>query len=140
MKKILIIFAMLIGLLLVVIFTNDKYQSKLSPQLTYDYNKSMLNNFYIDENGYVILKYNITVTNHSNKKLMFVMRTDLSKEIGLITEKLLIGYSDDTNFYGKFAIDPKSTQTYPVIFRSLNGDKKTKSDRLPPKDIIFTIQ
>lgn len=140
MRRKLTIFTLLIGVLFVVVFTTDKLHDKHPTELTYNYDASIFHTFFIDEKGYVVFNCDITVKNNSNKKQLFTMKADVSKEMGLTMGKFAFAYKDDSESYEVFEIEPNTEHTFPVKFKALSGNKKTKSDRLPPKDIIFILQ
>jgi hypothetical protein len=139
MKRKLMISASLILLLLVVVLTWSKYEEKQN-ELTYSYDESVFHDFTLDKTGYVIFRCDITVKNYSNKKQMFTMKADVSKEIGLTKDKFAFAFKDNSDSHEVFEIAPNTTQTYAVKFKALSGDRKTKVDRLPPKEVIFLPQ
>lgn len=126
-------------LLLVVALVWTHFEGKRN-ELVYVYDESTFHDFYIDETKYVIFNCDITVRNRSNTKMKFSMKADVSKDIGLTKESFAYVFDGNSQNYEVFDIAPNSKQTYKVMFKALLGDKRTKVDRLPPKEIIFTLQ
>jgi hypothetical protein len=133
------IFAFLSFLLLAVALVWTQFEGKQS-EFVYVYDESTFHDFSIDESGYVIFSCDITVRNHSNTKMKFTMKADVSKDIGLTKESFAYAFEGNSQNYEVFDIAPNSKQTYKVKFKALGGNKKTKVDRLPPKEIILTPQ
>lgn len=126
-----------IALLLVVVIAWTHFGGK-QRELVYVYDESILHDFWIDDSGYVIFKCDITIKSRSNTEMKFTMTADVSKDIGLTKEPFAYAFEGDSQNYEVYNIAPNSKQTYKVDFKALNGDKKTKMDRLPPKDVILT--
>jgi hypothetical protein len=106
--------------------------------LVYDIKESSHESFAIKD-GYVIVKDSITVRNPTKQDISFLMYADMSEDYGLVTEKTVPACEEETLKKQTFYIKAESIQSYPIYFKSNNGDKKTKYDRLPPKDIIFEV-
>lgn len=104
----------------------------------YVYDESILHDFWIDDSGYVTFNCDITIKNRSNTEMKFTMTADVSKDIGLTKETFAYSFKGDSQNYEVYNIAPNSKQTYKVEFKALNGDKKTKMDRLPPKEVILS--
>lgn len=108
-------------------------------ELVYVYDESIFHEFSIDDLDYVTFRCDITIRNRSNTEVKFYMTADVSKDIGLTKGKFAYSFEGESQKYNKvYTIAPNSTQTYPVKFKALSGDKKTKMDRLPPKEVILT--
>lgn len=136
-RKYLVISALSISLLLVVALVWTHFGGK-QRELVYVYDESTLHDFSIDDSGYVTFNCDITIRNQSNTEMKFTMTADVSKDIGLTKENFAYAFEGDSENYEVYNIAPNSKQTYKVKFKALNGDKKTKIDRLPPKDVILT--
>jgi hypothetical protein len=131
-KIIITVVLLVIILISIVLYVNDK------DQLIYVYKDSIHHGFYID-NGYVIFHDEIKIKNVTSKDLCFYMYADVSEDAGLVNESKATACYKDSLLKQTFIIKANSEQIFIVYFRVKAGDKKTKTDRLPPDNIDFEI-
>jgi hypothetical protein len=106
--------------------------------IIYDYKHSYHHEFY-SENGYVVFRTRVTLKNESSQDLHFYMYADVSEDYGLITENIATAYEKDSLVKKKFFIKAKSEAPFDIYFKAKQGEKDTKQNRLPPKDLLFEI-
>ena len=135
MKKRKYIFLLIILIVLIIFAIFNTFNKS---KLTYIRNESNLNTFYFQDNM-VIFDCDIIIKNNTKKDIEFYMDADISNELGLTKDSIAIGYNKNTK-KRVFFIEENSQKNFEVEFKALKGDKKEKSNRLPPKDIIIKIK
>ncbi|WP_336770837.1 hypothetical protein [Paenibacillus sp. MMO-58] len=138
MKRKYLVFSSLLIILLLVVALEVTHFGGKQRELVYVYDESIFHEFTIDDSGYVTFRCDITIRNRSKTEVKFYMTADVTKDIGLTKGKFAYSFEGESQNYKVYTIAPNSKQTYPVEFTALSGDKKTKKDRLPPKEVILT--
>ncbi|WP_094546732.1 hypothetical protein [Petroclostridium xylanilyticum] len=140
MKRKQIIF-IIIALLIVGVVGLLSYLNQSSNQgkeLIYDSKNSFLNEFYFDKDN-VVFECSIKVKNVTDKDLHFNMYANVKNEIGLVNEEFATAYKKDSLEKEDFFIKANSEEMFKAYFKAKRGEKTTKSDRNPPKEIKFEI-
>ena len=97
-----------------------------------------MNEFYFDKDN-VVFECSIKVKNVTDKDLHFNMYANVKNEIGLVNEEFATAYKKDSLEKEDFFIKANSEEMFKAYFKAKRGEKTTKSDRNPPKEIKFEI-
>ncbi|CAM4521863.1 hypothetical protein PATY110618_29335 [Paenibacillus typhae] len=139
MKQKLFVICTILLIVLGAVTVGTKYIREYG-KFVYEQDKSYLYDFLVSEAGDVTFSCQITVSNHTRSNSRFTMQADLNKELGLVKERYAYAYKGDTDVPEVFDIAAGATATYDVKFKAQHGEKTTKTDRLPPDNILFEIQ
>ncbi|MCX7749281.1 MAG: hypothetical protein N2645_20670 [Clostridia bacterium] len=138
MKKVIgsVLGAILLCILIYVFnYYNGKEQNDL---LVYDKKQSFHGDFSVKD-GYVVIKDSIYIKNKTAKDIFFFMEADMSKDYGLVTDKMVPACEEENLNRKKYFIKANSENTFAAFFKSKRGANNKKADRLPPENIEFEI-
>ena len=130
------IFLLIVFVIFIMVFKVCFY--KQTNQLVYDYKSSVHHEFYF-ENGYVVFRDEIKIRNTVSNDLHFYMTADISEDTGLVVESTAIACEQNSLQIEKFFIKGNSEQVYTVYFKVKKGEKDTKLNRLPPRQVTFKV-
>lgn len=134
LKFIFLLIVLVIGS--IVVYMNNFFKPIIP--LEYDYNQSIHNQFYFEDN-YVVFDTIVSIKNNTSKDLRFFMYADVTEDKGLVLENAAYACKKESLEKESFFIKANSVQSYVVYFKVRKGTENVKQNRLPPIKVSFEI-